>query len=56
MAGVTYVWNVIGGVIVGPANGSSVTIQWNPGGGTVSVVQMLSAVPSVHPPLLPYSM
>ncbi|MBK7888987.1 MAG: PKD domain-containing protein [Bacteroidetes bacterium] len=45
MAGVTYVWNVIGGVIVGPANGSSVTIQWNPGGGTVSVVQMLSAAP-----------
>jgi len=45
MTGVTYIWTVSNGVIVGPSTGSGVNIQWNPGGGTVSVVQMLTASP-----------
>jgi len=45
MNGVTYIWTVTGGTIVGPNNGSSVSISWNPGGGTVTVAQMLSSPP-----------
>jgi PKD repeat protein len=51
MGGVTYNWNVSGGNIIGPNNGSSVAIQWNPGGGTISVSQTLTTSPfCVSPP------
>ena len=45
MNGVTYNWNVSGGTIIGPNNGSSVSISWSSGGGTVSVTQTLTAPP-----------
>ncbi len=45
MTGVTYTWNVTGGTLVPPVNGSSVAIIWGPGGGTVSVYQTLTASP-----------
>ncbi|MBL0102327.1 MAG: PKD domain-containing protein [Bacteroidetes bacterium] len=45
MTGVTYTWNVTGGTLIPPINGSSVAISWNPGGGTVSVYQTLTAAP-----------
>ena len=46
MTGVTYTWTIIGGgVIVGPATGNSVSISWPVGGGSVSVIQTLSALP-----------
>lgn len=45
MSGVTYTWNVVGGIINPPLNTSSVSITWNPGGGTVSVYQTLTALP-----------
>ncbi len=45
MTGVTYTWNVTGGIIIGPSNGSSVTINWFSGGGTISVSQTLTASP-----------
>lgn len=45
MTGVTYTWNVSGGVVNPPINGSSVSITWGPGGGTVSVYQTLTAAP-----------
>ncbi|MFM9051485.1 MAG: PKD domain-containing protein, partial [Bacteroidota bacterium] len=53
MTGVTYTWTVVGGTIFGPANGSSVSIVWNSGGGTVSVVQSLSASPFCSSPPSP---
>ncbi|MEP7264016.1 MAG: PKD domain-containing protein, partial [Bacteroidota bacterium] len=45
MTGVTYTWAVSGGTIIGPSTGSSVTISWGPGGGSVSVFQTLTAAP-----------
>jgi PKD repeat protein len=45
MSGVTYNWTVTGGTIIGPNNGSSVSISWNPGGGSVFVTQTLIASP-----------
>ncbi|TAH42205.1 MAG: PKD domain-containing protein, partial [Bacteroidetes bacterium] len=45
MSGVTYTWTVSGGTIIGPSTGSSVNIQWSPGGGTISVIQSLTAPP-----------
>lgn len=45
MSGVTYTWNVTGGVLNPPINGSSVSVTWGPGGGTLSVYQTLTAAP-----------
>ena len=45
MSGVTYTWNVVGGIINPPINTSSVSITWSPGGGTVSVYQTMTAAP-----------
>ncbi len=45
MSGVTYNWTVTGGTIIGPNNGSSISISWNPGGGSVFVTQTLIASP-----------
>lgn len=46
MTGVAYLWTITNGIITGPANGSSVNASFNPGGGTLTVVQYLSASPS----------
>ena len=45
ISGLTYSWNVVGGVINPPINTSSVSITWGPGGGKVSVYQTLTAAP-----------
>jgi PKD repeat protein len=55
MQGVVYTWIVSNGSIVGPSTGNSVTIQWNPGGGTVSVYQTLAAAPGCVSPASPVS-
>ena len=46
MTGVSYLWTITNGTITGPANGSSVTASFNAPGGSLTVVQYLSASPS----------
>ena len=50
MNGVTYNWTVTNGTIIGPANGNSVMIQWNAGGGSVNVSQTLTNPPGCTSP------
>ncbi len=45
MSGVSYNWTVTGGTLIPPLNGSSIGVQWSPGGGTLSVTQQLTASP-----------
>ena len=48
MSGVTYTWILTppsSGILIPPLNGSSIGVQWNAGGGTLTVVQSLSASP-----------
>ncbi|MBK7850393.1 MAG: PKD domain-containing protein [Bacteroidetes bacterium] len=53
MGGVSYNWTVTNGTIIGPSNGNSVMIQWNLGGGTVSVSQTLNNPPGCTSPPSP---
>ena len=46
MTGVSYLWTITNGTITGPLNGSSVNASFNAPGGTLTVVQYLSASPS----------
>ncbi len=57
MSGVTYTWAIVppsAGNIIGPNGGSSVAVQWNAGGGTITVFQTLSASPFCTSPTVTY--
>ena len=48
MSGVTYTWILTpatAGTLIPPLNGSSIGVQWNAGGGTLTVVQTLTSSP-----------